>query len=146
MIVCSFSEKESLLHQQNMTRLDAVQYISHGISKVQEDEDGEEIVEETVDGQQQKKSLKALDQFCINLNKKSQDGKIDPLIGRKLEVKEQFKFYAEDKKITQFLWVILALEKQQLLNLAKRIVEKNVPDIILDAVIYSLDMGALLGN
>ncbi len=83
MIVALFSEKEShavyFLHQQNMTRLDAVQYISHGISKVQEDEDGEEIVEETIDGQQQKKSSKkALDQFCINLNKKSQDGKIDP--------------------------------------------------------------------
>ena len=69
-----------------MTRLDAVQYISHGISKVQEDEDGEDIVEDTTDGQQQKKSSKkALEQFCINLNKKSLDGKIDSLIGRKLE-------------------------------------------------------------
>ena len=71
MIVALFSEKEShavyFLHQQNMTRLDAVQYISHGISKVQEDEDGEEIVEETTDGQQQKKSSKKAffeDFFC----------------------------------------------------------------------------------
>ena len=76
MIVALFSEKEShavyFLHQQNMTRLDAVQYISHGISKVEEEEDGEEIVEETTDDQKQKKSSKkALDQFCINLNKKS---------------------------------------------------------------------------
>ena len=64
MIVALFSEKEShavyFLHQQNMTRLDAVQYISHGISKIQEDQDGEEIVDETTDGQQQKNHLKKL--------------------------------------------------------------------------------------
>ena len=152
MIVALFSEKEShavyFLHQQNMTRLDAVQYISHGISKVQEDEDGEEIVEETVDGQQQKKSSKkALDQFCINLNKESQDGKIDPLIGRKLEVERTIQILCRRQKNNPIFVGDPGVGKTAIAEgLAKRIVEKNVPDIILDAVIYSLDMGALLAG
>ena len=152
MIVALFSEKEShavyFLHQQNMTRLDAVQYISHGISKVQEDEDGEEIVEETVDGQQQKKSSKkALDQFCINLNKKSKDGKIDPLIGRKLEVERTIQILCRRQKNNPIFVGDPGVGKTAIAEgLAKRIVEKNVPDIILDAVIYSLDMGALLAG
>ena len=131
-----------------MTRLDAVQYISHGISKVQEDEDGEEIVEETVDGQQQKKSSKkALDQFCINLNKKSQDGKIDPLIGRKLEVERTIQILCRRQKNNPIFVGDPGVGKTAIAEgLAKRIVEKNVPDIILDAVIYSLDMGALLAG
>ena len=152
MIVALFSEKEShavyFLHQQNMTRLDAVQYISHGISKVQEDEDGEEIVEETIDGQQQKKSSKkALDQFCINLNKKSQDGKIDPLIGRKLEVERTIQILCRRQKNNPIFVGDPGVGKTAIAEgLAKRIVEKNVPDVILDAVIYSLDMGALLAG
>jgi ATP-dependent Clp protease ATP-binding subunit ClpA len=152
MIVALFSEKEShavyFLHQQNMTRLDAVQYISHGISKVQEDEDGEEIVEETTDGQQQKKSSKkALDQFCINLNKKSLDGKIDPLIGRKLEVERTIQILCRRQKNNPIFVGDPGVGKTAIAEgLAKRIVEKDVPDIILDAVIYSLDMGALLAG
>ena len=152
MIVALFSEKEShavyFLHQQNMTRLDAVQYISHGISKVQEDEDGEEIVEETTDGQQQKKSSKkALDQFCINLNKKSLDGKIDPLIGRKIEVERTIQILCRRQKNNPIFVGDPGVGKTAIAEgLAKRIVEKDVPDIILDAVIYSLDMGALLAG
>jgi len=152
MIVALFSEKEShavyFLHQQNMTRLDAVQYISHGISKVQEDQDGEKIVEETTDGQQQKKSSKkALDQFCINLNKKSLEGKIDPLIGRKLEVERTIQILCRRQKNNPIFVGDPGVGKTAIAEgLAKRIVEKDVPDIILDAVIYSLDMGALLAG
>jgi len=152
MIVALFSEKEShavyFLHQQNMTRLDAVQYISHGISKVQEDESGEEIVQETIDDQQQKKfSKKALDQFCINLNKKSLEGKIDPLIGRKLEVERTIQILCRRQKNNPILVGDPGVGKTAIAEgLAKRIVEKNVPDIILDSVIYSLDMGALLAG
>ena len=152
MIVALFSEKEShavyFLHQQNMTRLDAVQYISHGISKIQEDQDGEEIVEETTDGQQQKKaSKKALDQFCINLNKRSLDGKIDPLIGRKLEVERTIQILCRRQKNNPIFVGDPGVGKTAIAEgLAKRIVEKDVPDIILDAVIYSLDMGALLAG
>ncbi len=152
MIVALFSEKEShavyFLHQQNMTRLDAVQYISHGISKIQEDQDGEEIVEETTDGQQQKKaSKKALDQFCINLNKRSLEGKIDPLIGRKLEVERTIQILCRRQKNNPIFVGDPGVGKTAIAEgLAKRIVEKDVPDIILDAVIYSLDMGALLAG
>ena len=152
MIVALFSEKEShavyFLHQQNMTRLDAVQYISHGISKIQEDQDGEEIVDETTDGQQQKKSSKkALDQFCINLNKRSLDGKIDPLIGRKLEVERTIQILCRRQKNNPIFVGDPGVGKTAIAEgLAKRIVEKDVPDIILDAVIYSLDMGALLAG
>jgi len=152
MIVALFSEKEShavyFLHQQNMTRLDAVQYISHGISKVQEDQDGEEIVEETTDGLQQKKSSKkALEQFCINLNKKSLEGKIDPLIGRKLEVERTIQILCRRQKNNPIFVGDPGVGKTAIAEgLAKRIVEKDVPDIILDAVIYSLDMGALLAG
>ena len=152
MIVALFSEKEShavyFLHQQNMTRLDAVQYISHGISKIQEDQDGEEIVEETTEGQQQKKSSKkALDHFCINLNKKSLDGKIDPLIGRKLEVERTIQILCRRQKNNPIFVGDPGVGKTAIAEgLAKRIVEKDVPDIILDAVIYSLDMGALLAG
>ena len=152
MIVALFSEKEShavyFLHQQNMSRLDAVQYISHGISKVHEDEDGEEIVEETTDGYEQKKpTKKALDQFCINLNKKSQDGKIDPLIGRKLEVERTIQILCRRQKNNPIFVGDPGVGKTAIAEgLAKRIVEKDVPDIILDAVIYSLDMGALLAG
>ena len=87
MIVALFSEKEShavyFLHQQNMSRLDAVQYISHGISKSNESFENEEFVDsQTNDNNEQQKPKSALGQFCINLNEKSKDGKIDKLIGR----------------------------------------------------------------
>ena len=91
MIVALFSEKEShavhFLHQQNMTRLDSIQYISHGISKINESIKTDDIDDDTDDFTQQKKNKKnILDQFCINLNAKSKEGKIDKLIGRKDEV------------------------------------------------------------
>jgi len=152
MIVAFFSEKEShavyFLHQQNMTRLDAVQYISHGISKVQEEIEGEEIADDIRDAQKQKKSTKkALDQFCINLNKKSLDGKIDPLIGRKLEVERTIQILCRRQKNNPIFVGDSGVGKTAIAEgLAKRIVEKDVPDIIQDAVIYSLDMGALLAG
>ena len=152
MIVALFSEKEShavyFLHQQNMTRLDAVQYISHGISKVQENEDGEEIVEETTDGQQQKKSSKkALDQFCINLNEKSLDGKIDPLIGRKLEVERTIQILCRRQKNNPIFVGDPGVGKTAIAEgLANRIVEKDVPDIIIKKNKKSFDMKARIAR
>ena len=152
MIVALFSEKEShavyFLNQQNMTRLDAVQYISHGLSKVEEESEGEEILDESVEGQQQKKSSKkALDKFCINLNKKSLDGKIDPLIGRKLEVERTIQILCRRQKNNPIFVGDPGVGKTAIAEgLAKRIVEKDVPEVIQDAVIYSLDMGALLAG
>ena len=152
MIVALFSEKEShavhFLHQQNMTRLDAVQYISHGISKVNESIDTDEIDDETDDFTQQKKNRKNfLDQFCINLNAKSKEGKIDKLIGRQEEVDRTIQILCRRQKNNPLFVGDPGVGKTAITEgLAKRIVEKDVPEIIQDAVIYSLDMGSLLAG
>ena len=152
MIVAMFSEKEShavyFLQQQNMSRLDAVQYISHGISKVEENIESDEIVEEFINESSERKSTKkALDQFCVNLNEKSKDGKIDKLIGRKLEIDRTIQILCRRQKNNPLFVGDAGVGKTALAEgLAKRIVEKDVPDIIKDAVIYSLDMGSLLAG
>ena len=152
MIVALFSEKEShavhFLHQQNMTRLDAVQYISHGISKINESIEIDEIDDETDDFTQQKQNRKKfLDQFCINLNAKSKEGKIDKLIGRKDEVDRTIQILCRRQKNNPLFVGDPGVGKTAITEgLAKRIVEKDVPEIIQDAVIYSLDMGSLLAG
>jgi len=152
MIVAMFSEKEShavyFLQQQNMSRLDAVQYISHGISKVEENIESDEIVEEFINESSERKSTKKpLDQFCVNLNEKSKDGKIDKLIGRKLEIDRTIQILCRRQKNNPLFVGDAGVGKTALAEgLAKRIVEKDVPDIIKDAVIYSLDMGSLLAG
>ena len=153
MIVALFSEKESyavhFLHQQNMTRLDAVQYISHGISKVNESiETDDDIDDETDDFTQQKQNREnILDQFCINLNAKSKEGKIDKLIGRKDEVDRTIQILCRRQKNNPLFVGDPGVGKTAITEgLAKRIVEKDVPEVIQDAVIYSLDMGSLLAG
>ena len=152
MIVALFSEKESyavhFLHQQNMTRLDAVQYISHGISKVNESIDTDKIDDDTDDFTQQKQSRKnPLDQFCINLNAKAKEGKIDKLIGRNDEVDRTIQILCRRQKNNPLFVGDAGVGKTAITEgLAKRIVEKDVPEIIQDAVIYSLDMGSLLAG
>ena len=152
MIVAMFSEKESnaiyFLHQQNMTRLDAVQYISHGISKIEEGIEAEEISEEGFNDSGQKKHAKSsLEQFCVNLNKKSQEGKIDKLIGRKSEIERTIQILCRRQKNNPLFVGDAGVGKTAIAEgLAKRIVEKDVPEIIQDATIYSLDMGALLAG
>ncbi len=151
MIVAMFSEKEShaiyFLHQQKMTRLDAVQYISHGISKIEEVE-SEENIEETINGTNQKKSSKkALDIFCINLNQRSLDGKIDKLIGRKPEVDRTIQILCRRQKNNPLFVGDAGVGKTAIAEgLAKRIVEKDVPEVMQDAIIYSLDMASLLAG
>ena len=133
MIVALFSEKESyavhFLHQQNMTRLDAVQYISHGISKVNESIETDEIEDETDDFTQQKQNSKnLLDQFCINLNAKSKEGKIDSLIGRKDEVDRTIQILCRRQKNNPLFVGDPGVGKTAITEgLAKRIVEKDVP-------------------
>ncbi len=152
MIVALFSEKEShavyFLHQQNMTRLDAVQYISHGISKANENLDTEDILENDLkENGQTKNSKKALDQFCINLNEKSQKGKIDKLIGRSSELDRTIQILCRRQKNNPLFVGDPGVGKTAIAEgLAKRIVEKTVPEIMEDATIYSLDMGALLAG
>ena len=152
MIVALFSEKEShavyFLHQQNMTRLDAVQYISHGISKANESLETEDILEEKLnENGQSKKTKRALDQFCINLNEKSKNGKIDKLIGRSAELDRTIQILCRRQKNNPLFVGDPGVGKTAIAEgLAKRIVEKSVPNIMEDATIYSLDMGSLLAG
>ena len=152
MIVALFSEKEShavyFLHQQNMTRLDAVQYISHGISKANESLETEDILDSGINENGQSKNTKrALDQFCINLNDKSKKGKIDKLIGRSSELDRTIQILCRRQKNNPLFVGDPGVGKTAIAEgLAKRIVEKAVPKIMEDATIYSLDMGALLAG
>ena len=152
MIVALFSEKEShavyFLHQQNMSRLDAVQYISHGISKSNDNLDTDDISRDNIDeNSQSKNSKRALDQFCINLNKKAQDGKIDKLIGRSAELDRTIQILCRRQKNNPLFVGDPGVGKTAIAEgLAKRIIEKTVPQIMEDATIYSLDMGSLLAG
>ena len=152
MIVALFSEKEShavyFLHQQNMTRLDAVQYISHGISKSNEKFENEDLADDQFNSNgQAKNSKRALDEFCINLNEKSQKGKIDKLIGRSSELNRTIQILCRRQKNNPLFVGDPGVGKTAIAEgLAKRITEKSVPKIMEDATIYSLDMGALLAG
>ena len=153
-IVALFSEKEShavyYLGQQKMSRLDAVQYISHGIAKVKNNQENSFSNEETEDedlSNGNDKNKKALDEFCINLNSKAESGGIDKLIGRTNEIDRTIQILCRRQKNNPLYVGDPGVGKTAIAEgLAKRIVEKDVPEIILDVVIYSLDMGSLLAG
>ena len=153
-LVALFSEREShavyFLQEQDMTRFDAVNYISHGIAKVPGQTDTRppegadaEIAEETV----VKKGKEALDAYCINLNIKAQKGKIDPLIGRAAEVDRTIQVLCRRSKNNPLYVGDPGVGKTAIAEgLARRIVEGDVPDVLKNAVIFSLDMGSLLAG
>jgi ATP-dependent Clp protease ATP-binding subunit ClpA len=154
-LVAIFSEREShavyFLQQQEMTRLDAVNYISHGIAKVpgqeasrivrgaeEDSEDGETVV---------KKGHEALGAYCVDLNQKAEDGDIDPLIGRDMEVERTIQILARRTKNNPLYVGDPGVGKTAIAEgLAKRIVEGAVPEVLADATIFALDMGALLAG
>nr|WP_315456467.1 ATP-dependent Clp protease ATP-binding subunit ClpA [uncultured Sphingorhabdus sp.] len=157
-LVALFSERESyavyFLQQQDMSRLDAVSYISHGIGK-----DGKLAEPRPINGAEQKgeepedaKSKKdkkegALDQFTVNLNEKAKQGRIDPLIGRTAEVDRTVQILCRRSKNNPLYVGEPGVGKTAIAEgLARRIVENQVPEVLLPAVIYSLDMGALLAG
>jgi ATP-dependent Clp protease ATP-binding subunit ClpA len=157
-LVALFSERESyavyFLQQQDMSRLDAVSYISHGIGK-----DGKLAEPRPVTGSEQKgeepedpkakkdKKEGALDQFTVNLNEKAKQGRIDPLIGRAAEVDRTVQILCRRSKNNPLYVGEPGVGKTAIAEgLARRIVEKQVPEVLLPAVIYSLDMGALLAG
>jgi len=154
-LVAMFSEREShavfFLQEQDMSRFDAVNYISHGIAKVPAgseervakgtDEQGEQQVEDTND------KLEALKAYCIDLNQKARDGKIDPLIGRSHEIERTIQVLCRRTKNNPLYVGDAGVGKTALAEgLAFRIVKGEVPDVLEDAIIYSLDMGALLAG
>src|SRR6186713_1861850 len=156
-LVALFSERDSyavyFLQQQDMSRLDAVSFISHGIGKggrqiesrnPQGSEEPETKSEEKVE---KGKKDSALDQFCVNLNQKALDGKVDPLIGRGPEVDRTIQILCRRSKNNPLYVGDPGVGKTAIAEgLARKIVEGDVPEVLADAVIYSLDMGALLAG
>ncbi len=150
-LVAIFSEQESqavyFLKQQNIARIDVVNFISHGIAKVPgQDEQNEHILEADDEGQEGS-SKSALEGYAVNLNRQAKEGLIDPLIGREFEVNRVVQILARRRKNNPLLVGDSGVGKTAIAEgLAKRIVDKDVPDVIADAVVYSLDMGALLAG
>ena len=151
-LVAIFGEQDSqtvyLLNKQNITRLDVVNYISHGIAKNSQEEP-EETDETTSEysGEEGESDAKPLDKFATNLNAKAQAGEIDPLIGRDHEVERASQVLCRRRKNNPLLVGEAGVGKTAIAEgLAKRIVDGEVPEVLADAVIYSLDLGALVAG
>src|SRR5580698_7558463 len=155
-LVAIFAEREShaayFLQEQDMTRYDAVNYISHGIAKRPgmsearpvrgSDEDGD-----TKNGDEPKKKGDALEAYCVNLNKKAKDGKIDPLIGRDAEINRTIQVLCRRQKNNPLFVGEAGVGKTAIAEgLARRIVHGEVPDVLRNATVFALDMGTLLAG
>ncbi len=153
-LVAIFAEREShaayFLEQQDMSRLDAVNFISHGITKSGPSEErkvrGAEDGEGGPEGGEGKKSS-ALADFCVNLNDKAKAGKVDPLIGRNTELRRTIQVLCRRSKNNPLYVGDAGVGKTAIAEgLARKIVEGDVPEVLKEAVIYSLDMGSLLAG
>jgi ATP-dependent Clp protease ATP-binding subunit ClpA len=151
-LVAIFSEQESqavyLLKSQGVSRIDVVNYISHGISKIEDDSDGEENAElgETDEGAEEQRSS-ALDSFATNLNEEAKAGRIDPLVGRDEEVERAIQILCRRRKNNPLLVGESGVGKTAIAEgLAKRIVDAEVPEVVAESTIYALDLGALVAG
>ncbi|MGN6501199.1 MAG: AAA family ATPase, partial [Tsuneonella sp.] len=153
-LVALFSERDSdavyFLQQQDMSRLDAVSFISHGVGKggaVAEPREVKGADEEKSSKSDKGKSESALKQFTVDLNEKAKSGKVDPLIGRGPEVDRTVQILCRRSKNNPLYVGDPGVGKTAIAEgLARKIVEGDVPDVLKPAVIYSLDMGALLAG
>lgn len=150
-LVAIFSEQESqavyFLNKQNVTRLDVVNYISHGISKVHGDEESQSVnpAEEDMGAEATQKS--PLENYATNLNEMAREGKIDPLIGRKAEVERTVQILCRRRKNNPLLVGEAGVGKTAIAEgLAKKIVDQEVPEVLSESTVYSLDLGALLAG
>lgn len=154
-LVALFTEREShavyFLQEQNMTRLDAVSYISHGIAKrpgmsQQKSVRGAEEEEEG-DRPAQKNGAGALENYCVNLNEKAKQGRIDPLIGRDSEVERTIQILCRRSKNNPLYVGDPGVGKTAIAEgLARRIVKGEVPEVLKPCIIFSLDMGSLIAG
>jgi ATP-dependent Clp protease ATP-binding subunit ClpA len=149
-LVAIYGEKDShavfFLHQQGVTRLDVVNFISHGVAKVA-DNNATKRVESEQETESEPVPAGALENFTENLNQQVLAGKIDPLIGRDQELERVIQTLCRRRKNNPLLVGEAGVGKTAIAEgLARRIVEGNVPDVLSKAVIYSLDMGALLAG
>jgi ATP-dependent Clp protease ATP-binding subunit ClpA len=153
-LVALFSERESyavyFLQQQDMSRLDAVTYISHGVGKGEpsaSQPSETKGAEEPKQDEKPKKGESALKQFTVNLNEKAQNGRVDPLIGRTAEVDRTVQILCRRSKNNPLYVGDPGVGKTAIAEgLARKIIEGDVPEVLKPAVIYSLDMGALLAG
>ncbi len=148
-LVAIYGEKDShavyFLHQQGVTRLDVVNFIAHGVSKLNEGDIHKTSPEQEND--QESSANKALETYTINLNKMVLAGKIDPLIGRDAEIERVIQTLCRRRKNNPLLVGEAGVGKTAIAEgLAKRIVDKEVPSILENTTIFSLDMGALLAG
>jgi ATP-dependent Clp protease ATP-binding subunit ClpA len=153
-LVALFSEREShavfFLQEQDMSRLDAVNYISHGIAKARSRQESRRVHGADPDAAAEKVAKtgsEALDAYCVDLNKKAASGKIDPLIGREAEVDRTIQILCRRQKNNPLYVGDPGVGKTAIAEgLARRIVRGEVPDVLKNARIYSLDMGSLLAG
>lgn len=158
-LVAIFNEREShaafFLQEQDMTRYDAVNYLSHGVAKdpafgerrpvrgTDEDEMGEETAQPSEDGGEET----SLGKFCVDLNAKAREGKVDPLIGRSDEVERCIQVLCRRRKNNPLLVGDPGVGKTAIAEgLAKKIIDGETPEILSESTIFSLDMGALLAG
>ena len=152
-LVAIFSEQDShavyLLHKQDITRLDVVNFIAHGISKVKEEPENDPSTEsmgETAD-ESQNANANPLTKYATNLNEAARAGRIDPLIGREPEIERTIQVLCRRRKNNPLLVGEAGVGKTAIAEgLAKKIVEEEVPEVLGDAVIYALDLGALVAG
>ena len=147
-LVAIFGEKDShavyFLHQQGIARLDVVNFIAHGISKVTETQNKESVGSET---DPEIKVNKSLESYTINLNKLVAENKIDPLIGREQEVERVVQILCRRRKNNPLLVGEAGVGKTAIAEgLAKKIVEKDIPEVLQNKTIYSLDLGSLIAG
>ena len=147
-LVAIFGEKDShavyFLHQQGITRLDVVNFIAHGIAKTTENSQKEQTQETTGSDT---KTNKGLETYAVNLNKLVSEGKIDPLIGREPEVERVVQILCRRRKNNPLLVGEAGVGKTAIAEgLAKKIVDKDIPSVLKNMTIYSLDLGALIAG
>ena len=155
-LIAIFAEREShaayFLQEQDMTRYDAVNYISHGIAKRPGVSEARPVrgVDEEADAKgndDSKKKGEALETYCVNLNKKARDGKIDPVIGRNAEINRAIQVLCRRQKNNPLFVGEAGVGKTAIAEgLAKRIVDSEVPEVLSAATVFSLDMGTLLAG
>src|SRR3982751_5113189 len=155
-LLAIFAEREShaayFLQEQDMTRYDAVNYISHGIAKRAGLSESKPVrgVDEDTDtktGDDTKKKGDALEAYCVNLNKKAREGKIDPLIGRDTEISRTIQVLCRRQKNNPLFVGDAGVGKTAIAEgLARRIVNGEVPEVLHNATVFALDMGTLLAG
>jgi ATP-dependent Clp protease ATP-binding subunit ClpA len=148
-LVAIFSEKQShavfLLNRHEITRLDVTQYISHGLAKTGDEKTGRE--EAAPEAERESEGGSALDKYAVNLNKAATEGRIDPLVGRQIEIERTIEILCRRRKNNPLYVGEAGVGKTAIVEgLARLIVEGKVPDVLSDSVIYSLDLGSLLAG